>query len=302
MRKIHAFFLLLLILSAAGAQLFSESIGLITDEYWNAMLEEQLESEPVFKIKKYISEFLPVNLTDTFRVEGKKIKKHIVYGSSNRFDQGELLSAVEESRASVLIISPLLDSFAVFLAESEPSRTFLVPVFEKEGKGGDEELPKNLIFLELDYSDACREAGIYAASMNLDTSAVFFSGNSCFESFMAGWNTVRKEEDLTVTRFSDPDNISEDDINHFTGSVIADKGTAVVFAGPHTGTYLSGFESSSVKVVTENLQSWRFTGFSAAASVELTALKIVSDAVKISAAGNYGDGKKIKAEFFSYHQ
>lgn len=258
--------------------------AVVTDNYWDSMIEKEYSCSFFSKIPGLYDSVIVLN--------GKLIKKYTVNADNSRFDQQELLSIMEGIRAEYIILSPLLTPYADFLAENFKHQKLIL---NGSGKSYGHE---NIFAVDFDFSRAFFECGEYTAGLNLATAAVFFTGNENYKNFLEGWEKHRDVKELETVEFANPESLSIDEISMFCDRINETKEAAVIFAGPYTGDYLDGIDSSKVILFTENLKIWSDSGITAAGSVDLGALTVLSEIVKIFSTESYTAEETVEAEFF----
>lgn len=266
---------------------------LITDEYWNAVLQEELKTGN--------QTLYSLIFKDSLRLEGKRIRIHTVQTDGRGYKTDDILSAAGNAGSDYIILSPMLSGYAEALTEKLPESVIMAAAVSKEnensiGSG------RRVIYFPFDYSGAFFECGKYAASLNLETAAVIYTGNSDYNYFLEGWRTLRDIAELEVTEFSNPDVIGIDEITGFAEDVVTEKELVAVFAGPQTGEYLAELSSSKLRIITENIIPWSKSGLKVTASVEMPVMKVLSEIVNITATDDYADSNYVEADFFSYQE
>ncbi|MDC7226912.1 MAG: hypothetical protein PQJ61_09130 [Spirochaetales bacterium] len=275
-------------------------ITLITDQYWNSILEAELNSDPLREFIDEIRNSIAFLSSSKLRLPEGGVERVIVdIGPTMSIDALE--NAVPAGEG-IIILSPLYAVYGCELASNNPESFFII--------AGDNESSEcsaaNIAFFRFDYTDACREAGVRAAGMNVVTAVMLYKGNEYYsargESFIEGWVSIRNIDELFITEFADIKDVESDMIDEFEDYTIKESGLAVVFAGPHNGTVLDRFDGSEVKLAGEYLDSWTRTGYKTCMSVELGPSLILGEILKSIRADTYTVGGIIKAELFFYDE
>ncbi|HAK44408.1 MAG TPA: hypothetical protein DCO79_00580 [Spirochaeta sp.] len=299
MKKKYRYILFIILISFTNLNAWSEKINLVTDQFWNTMLEAELYRNPLDKFIRDTKEVLRFISSEKLSIEGERISRYIAEAVGDVSDF-ELIKQIIGETEGIIILSPLYAIYGCELAEIFSERFFIIPCLRppSECSAG------NIAFFVFDYTAACSEAGRWAAGQHKPVFAIFYTADELYKqknkAFLDGWTSQRDVNELDITEFSKADELSEELLERYRTMVFEDEGLAAVFAGPYNETVLKRFDGGGTKFLSEDLQAWQGADFNAAGTVELSPVKILSNIVKSINADNYRNRKTIKAEFFLY--
>ncbi len=293
---------LLFILCSVPA-VFAEKTVLITDQYWNAVLEKETEGSLFVKIRMLAAEILPfVNAPVPLRIGGTRIKRIVLPAEPAESLTQRIISALETSEAGNIICSPLFLPYADDAATEFPDRQFFLTGDDPDFISSSE----NAVYFKTDYKTAYSEAGAWAAGLNEQVYALFFTGNSRYrtasKAFQDGWKAAGTGKKLNTKEFKRLEDANPDFLSAYESLLLKEPAAAAVFAGPVSGKVMDSFDGTPTRIITERASLWPDTGYDIAASVECGPVMIISVIVKSISTESYMKGGVIEAAFFSREQ
>ncbi len=287
--------LVIILISLPSVLVYSEKITILTDQYWNTMLERELSNDSHYKILQKIKEFLHIN--GSFRIGMKKINKIVIKVQDSRSAALSVKDKLGDIKKGTVVVSPLLSVYAADYAKDYPDLRFILPVINKTRRNSD-----NVVFALIDYSTAMEKAGSLAASKEKDVYGLFFTKDPFYksnkEAFLKGWNDSGGGSKLHIDEFNKADDSGF--YEAFINRVLASGGIAAVFGGQVNEDILSAFAGSKIEIITIGIDPWIKPGNKISASVDLSFKTMVSDILEYISNGTYGDELVIEAELFSY--
>ena len=277
----------------------SKSICLITDQYWNLILEQELSDNPLEKLRKGIFNSIPFLQNNNVIINRKVIKKNVVLMDTLTDDTAIIQDSIQNSDCDIVIFSPLLSDYAASIAEQFSEMVFIVL-----SSVPSEDYEENLFFVNIDYSKAFFDAGVWAATQDIDVQAVFMNAENkdfnAAETFKDGWKTLKPSEELDLLLLNTNEELDSDDFDSFESSFNDGEKIAAVFAGPYNESLLSKLDGHQAIILTERLQPWHSAGYNAAGSIEIGPVKMLTEIINFINIDTYKNGEVIEAEFFLY--
>jgi len=296
MRRFKSLVLILILILCFSISVHAEKINLITDKYWLEIIERESSQNPLLLLRKSVLDMIPFLNNSNIFAGKKKIKTYVVDVQGNQDDYSQISEAAASIPKGVIILSPLLSGEACRLAGDYPEKKIIV--FSRPTDESCGELNFNKIYM--DYESSYHDAGSWAASQDVNVYPLFFTGTegsaSLFEAFLGGWKEMTDKDAPEILELQKPGDTHI--IDSFVDLIDNDPGCiAAVFAGPLTGTALDRLDGNSAGILGEHLLLWPDARYSVSASIELSPLKMLTEAVTYVSAESYGKDSSIKAEF-----
>ena len=275
----------------------AENITLVTDNFWNVILEEELHRSVLSQLLVKVRDIWPFEISNSIRLEGKRIDRQVI-NLSGGDSELQSIRRIIKGKEGIIILSPIFSIYGCELAQENPGLVFFAPCPAPPSECNGE----NLFYSVFDYSKAMYEAGAWAAEQIIKTSAIFYTGENGYrkrsEAFKHGWKSVKSLDEIKILEVRSLDRINEQTIEDFQTELNADSALAVVFAGPENNAVLEELDGGSYGILSENLMAWPESGFNTVASVELGPVRVLTEIIKSISIDSYGAGVSVKAEFF----
>ncbi len=303
--KLRNTVLLMSFLLISMTPLYADSYVLITDKYWNTMLQQEYEPGLITKINTFIEERTGLKIENNIRVDGTKIRLDVIENDSVLGSIEKLSSEIRTSAEDTVLLSPYISSAAEELASMFPDKKIIA--LKAEDFHDSEPLPEtgdNLFRLIWDYEQAFISAGEYAGKLEKPLIGVFYTGTpesrNQYEAFMEGVDSVNSALEKDILKFSSIDD--KNVVRKFTEKIENhDIFSAAVFAGPYNPDILAGEEGAGTEdILTANTLIWPNSGFQVKGSVELTPLTVIGYGIREFSAKDAENSKKIYADFILY--
>ncbi len=297
--------LLMSFLLLSAMPLYSDSYVLVTDRYWNAMLEQEYKPGLIKKIKIFIEEHTGLNFENNLRIDGKKIRLDLIEDDSVLGSVEKLSNEIRTASEDTVLLSPYISSAAEELAAMFPDKKIVaLKADDNQNSESFTETVENLYHLIWDYEAAFLSAGKHAAEFDKTLIGIFYTGTPEFlnqyETFMKGFDSINPAVEKDIIKFTNIDDknvvkkFNEKIVNH-------DIFSAAVFAGPYNPDILAGEEGAGTEdILSANTLIWSNSGFQVKGSVELTPLTVLSYGIREFSAKDAENSKKIYADFILY--
>ncbi len=287
--------IVIILISLPSVLVYSEKITILTDQYWNTMLERELSNDSHYRIVQKIKEVLHLN--SGFRIGMKKISKIVIKLQDSRSAALSVKDELGDIKKGIVIVSPLLSVYAADYAKDYPDLRFILPVVNRTKRNSD-----NVVFALIDYSTAMEKAGSLAASMEKDVYGLFFTKDPFYksnkEAFLKGWNDSGGGSKLHIDELNRADDSGG--YEAFANKVLEHGGIAAIFGGQVNEDILSAFAGSKIEIITIGIDPWINSENKISASVDLSFKTMVSDILEYIGNETYGAELVIEAELFSY--
>ncbi len=272
---------------------------MITDQYWFEIINSENLQNPLPALRQTVADIIPVFKNNDFFAGKKRIRAYVIDVMGNQADYKLMSDAAASISGGIIFLSPLLSADACRLAGDFPDKQIAVFGFQPEADCGAE----NYRIFSIDHSSAYFEAGSWAAREGTEVFPLFYTGTEraaeMMEAFKDGWKKVSDEKLPEMKEILRPDETQV--IDSYIKSVENSPGCiAAVLAGPLTVTVLDRLDGLSVRILTEKVRLWSESGYSVSASIELSPVKMLSEAVTYAGTESYGTKPVIKAEFILY--